>query len=124
MADKTKTRSLDSTIASALSANGAASRDMLALLVSKAIAAIGEAQLVIDAETPKLHNIENDDPDATRQLIESNKLRVERLTLSCSTSAVAHRPYRFGSSANRMDRTSQRTSGRSRPAVGRAERNI
>ena len=81
MTDKTKTiKSLDSRIAAALSANGEASREMLSMLVGKAAAAIDEAQCIIDAESPRLMDIANDTPDASRELIASNQLRIERMS--------------------------------------------
>ena len=77
VADKTKTtKSLD---AHALVANGEANRDTLATLINEAVEAIEMARVVIEAETPRLLDIENDDPDQSLQLIESSKLRIDRL---------------------------------------------
>jgi hypothetical protein len=73
---------LDSKIASALAANGDASRDVLVALITEATDAIAMAQTVIEAETPRLLDLSNLEPDKSRQLIESSKLRVERMTLA------------------------------------------
>ena len=81
MADKTKTsKSLDAKIATALSANGEANRDTLANLIREATKAVEMANIVITAETPRLHDIANSDPDKSQELIASSQLRVERLT--------------------------------------------
>ena len=79
MADKT-TKTLDSRIATALSANGKVDRATLVELIREAGEAIEMANVVIDAETPRLHDLSNDTPDASQQLIASSRLRVERLT--------------------------------------------
>ena len=75
-----KPKSLDAKIASALAANGEASRDTLVELIAEAYAAIDMARVVIEAETPRLLDLSNLEPDKSRQLIESSKLSIERLT--------------------------------------------
>lgn len=77
---KTNNKSLDAKIAQALAANGTSDRDTLVDLIYKATEAIEMANIVITAETPRLLDLSNSDPDASRQLIESSKLRIERLT--------------------------------------------
>ena len=71
-------QTLDSRISSALSASGEADRGTLVALHNEALDAIEAAQSVIEAETPRLHDLSNETPDKSLQLIESNKLRIER----------------------------------------------
>ena len=59
MADN-KTKSLDAKIAHALSANGEAGCYLLVVLINKAIVAIDMARVVIEAETPRLLDLNNE----------------------------------------------------------------
>lgn len=77
--DKTA-KSLDARIAAVLATNGEADRDALMALWQEAWDAIKMAETVIEAETPRLLDLSNDEPDKSRELIESSKLRIERLT--------------------------------------------
>ena len=80
MADKTP--KLDARIVQALAANGEANRDVLVALIDEATLTIELAQKVIEVEEPSLVDLENSDPDKSRELIASNKLKIERLTLA------------------------------------------
>jgi hypothetical protein len=75
-------QTLDARIATALKLNGDADRDTLVALIQEAIEAIAFANVTIEAETPKLLDLSNETPDKSRELIESNKLKIERLTLA------------------------------------------
>ena len=80
MADKTL--KLDARIVQALAANGEASRDVLVALIDEATLSIDIARKVIETEEPSLLDLENETPDKSRELIASNKLKIERLTLA------------------------------------------
>ena len=82
LAESGYTKTLDSRISAALSANGEASRDTLTALIAEANNSIRIANTVIETETPSLLDLDNDDPDRSRELIASNKLKIERLTLA------------------------------------------
>ena len=77
-----KTPKLDARIVQALAANGEASRDALTALIDEAMLTIDIAHKVIETEEPALLDLENSDPDHSRELIASNKLKIERLTLA------------------------------------------
>ena len=74
--------SLDAKIAAALAADGNADRAALVDLIRDAPAAIELAQTTIATEQPRLLDIDNLDPDTTRQLINSARLRIDRLSLA------------------------------------------
>ena len=80
MADKTP--KLDARIVQALAANGEANRDVLVALIDEATLSIDIARKVIEVEEPSLLYLENEDPDKSRELIASNKLKIERLNLA------------------------------------------
>ena len=77
MADKTKT--LDVRIFSALQSNGSADRKVLVDLIDEATLSIEIAQKVIETEEPSLLDLENSDPDKSRELIAHNTLKIARL---------------------------------------------
>ena len=76
------TKTLNSRIVAALSANGEASRDVLVALIDEATLTIDIARKVIETEEPSLLDLENETPDKSRELVASNKLKIERLTLA------------------------------------------
>ena len=71
---------MDAKIAQALSANGSADCTALVALISDATAAIEMAQCVVDAETPRIHDLSNDSPNEFVALIDSSQLHISRLS--------------------------------------------
>jgi hypothetical protein len=73
------TPTLDSRIASALAANGKASRDDLAALVAEAESAIAETRETIDLESDRALDIANPDHDRSHDLIRTAERNLARL---------------------------------------------
>lgn len=73
-------QSLEQRISAALKSNGEANRDTLFALWEEAFAEINRLNETIATEEPRLLDINNDDPDASRELIASSKLHIERLS--------------------------------------------
>jgi hypothetical protein len=79
-----KKQALDARIAAALSANGEADRDSLADLIREAADAIDKAREIIEVKKPRIHDLANDDPDKSIQLVASNEVRITRMTAAIS----------------------------------------
>ena len=72
--------SVEARIAKALAANGSANHAQLVELWDEAADKIDELTATIAAEEPKLLDLENEEPEKSQQIIQSNKLRIKRLT--------------------------------------------
>jgi hypothetical protein len=75
------TTPLDQRIAATL-ASEVVDKGELVSLLEEAHAALDLATAVIEAETPRLHDLSNTDPDASLDLIKRSKLRAERLEVA------------------------------------------
>ena len=77
MAEKTKT--LDARISAALQSNGNADRDELVGLLDLAFDELTSLEEIIKVETPRIMDLQNDNPDASTAAVSSAKLKIERL---------------------------------------------